>query len=291
MFRLQKSAYMNAKSNIKLGVSINYWDCGELLQSVVANIRPHAYHLSIVFQTHSNFGNIWGTADKMALERVMNSPIGVRPDAAIRCERPLADINNPKLLMLGGIHETAKRNAGLDAARSAGCTHYMSMDADEFYIATELEMVKLLMDFPYASDGSKYDVAVCQMQTYYKSPSYRIVPPEDYYVPIMYRFTDSLKFVPTSFPVLVDPSRRCEVSNPLILSRNSCQMHHMSYVRSNIARKLINSSAMLNFDVEQLKQCISHYNNWQYPQQAMMIGKTLSLIDVESVENVFGVLF
>jgi hypothetical protein len=273
---------------MKLGVSINYWDCGELLLDTIRCIRPFADHLSIVFQLKSNYGQKMSINDLRVLNYVRDNKL---VDEIIRAERPESDLRMGEKI-IAGIHETRKRNIGLELARNQFCTHYMSMDADEFYKPSEFINIKKEMD------KGKYEVILCQMQTYYKTPVYRIAPPEDYYVPVMYKITPELKFTAMpadEFPTkeqsfLVDPSRRCVVNSAFICDRNFAEMHHMSYVRQNIARKLSNSSAKLNYKPEQFNKCLDYYNNWQPHQKAMLIGTALYYHRVEVVPDFFNLL-
>jgi hypothetical protein len=63
-------------------------------------------------------------------------------------------------------------------------------------------------------------------------------------------------------------------------------MHHGSYIRDDIRKKLENSSASINFkdDIEKL---VNHYENWKYPDLVMWGGRPSKFLKVLKVENLF----
>jgi hypothetical protein len=213
---------------MKLGVSYNIFDGEELLEGSIKQIRPHVDYISVVYQVVSNFGNPCNPELVPLLERLKSEGL---VDELFEY--------NPKINKGGHSNEIQKRNIGLALSQGAGCTHHMSMDSDEYYITSEFENLKKLVE-----DGD-YDSSFCQMQTYFKSPSFEIRPLNDYYVSLIFKIKNDSNFVMMgNSPVVVDPTRRINpIKNPLILKRSDIEMYHMSYVRKNIKSKLINSSS------------------------------------------------
>jgi hypothetical protein len=181
------------------------------------------------------------------------------------------------------INEINKRNMGLYICHGENCTHFMSMDSDEFYVEEQLKAALISMEV------GDYDSSACQLQTYWKSGSWVLTPPEEYYVSLIYKIRPNVEFVlGHNFPVLVDPTRRMNPGNCKIFTRDQIEMHHMSYVRDNIAKKLFNSSAIYNFS-NRVDELISYYNDWKEGDRALLAGVEEHYYDLNKVENIFKV--
>jgi len=246
---------------VRLGISYNIFDGTELLEPSINCVRTAATFISIIYQTVSNHG--W--ADDEKLENLILD----------LNERGLIDyfkIFYPQPGRSPSENEVSKRNLGLWASRENGCTHHLSMDCDEFYYKDEFAHAI----FEIEREG--YDVTACQMQSYYKRPDLRVNPPEDYWVTFVTKIYEYSEFVLNGpFPELVDPTRRMNEGNiycPAIFHnfpRPQLQMHHMSYVRNNIRKKLENSSALDNFR-DHLDQVIDHWENFKEGDRALFAG-------------------
>lgn len=239
---------------MKLGVSYNLFDGEELLESSIKSIRTNVDFISVVYQTVSNFGNpcneeLEPLLESLHKEGLIDELFEYRPN-----------INKG-----GHYNEIRKRNIGLTLSEGAGCTHHMAMDSDEFYTNEQFKYMKKTME------ESGYDSSACQMTTYYKEPIYRLEPKEEYYVSLLFKIKQGREYViGHPFPVLVDPTRRMEPGNCKVFTRDEIEMHHMSYVRKNIRKKLQNSSASPNF--RNIDKIVDYYQKWEYPQQALMGG-------------------
>ena len=252
---------------MKLGVSYNIFDGEELLEGSIIKIREYVDFISVVYQKTSNFGD--------------------------QCNETLVDLLNnlqgkglidevyeyiPNLKKGGHFNEITKRNIGLSLSRGVNCTHHMSMDSDEYYDGEQFKNLKsLIID-------NDCDSSYCQMQTYYKSWEYALDPPEDYYVSLIFKIKPNSDYVMMApSPVLVDPTRRMSpINKPIVLPRNVIEMHHGSYIRNDIRKKLINSSASLNFknDIDKL---VNHYNEWEYPNKVLWGGSPIKTLNVKKV--------
>ena len=256
---------------MRLGISYNLFDGYELLEGSIKQIRQHVDYVSVVYQTTSNFGNSCDPELVPLLEK-------------LKSEGLIDELfeYSPKINKGGHFNEIQKRNIGLALSQGAGCTHHMSMDSDEYYLSSEFENLKKIVV------ENDYDSSYCQMQTYYKSWEYALDPPETYYVSLIFKIKNDSNFVLMApSPVLVDPTRRISgITKPLILKREQIQMHHGSYIRDDIRKKLENSSASINFkdDIEKL---VNHYENWKYPDLVMWGGRPSKFLKVLKVENLF----
>jgi glycosyltransferase involved in cell wall biosynthesis len=209
---------------MKFGVCYNVFDdAHEVFLYSLKSVRPHVDHIVVVYQTVSNRGehyvNPTYVSDLQMWHRqgIINELVYFEPQQ-------------------GWNNELSKRNIGLKQLREAGCDYVMNMDSDELYIAEEFEFMKRTL-----VEGG-YDGGACQMQTYYKTSDYVLDPPQSYYVSLMLKDDPKHSFG-TGFNVQCDPTRGWPCSNIRIFTRDEIQMHHMSYIRYDVRRKLRNSSA------------------------------------------------
>jgi hypothetical protein len=254
---------------MKLGVSYNVFDGEELLESSINSIRDNVDYISVVYQTTSNFGN---PCDE-----------GLVPLLNDLQERGLVDEvfeYRPKVNRGGHHNEITKRNIGVSLSQGAGCTHHMAMDSDEFYTHEQFNFMKKEIE-----EGD-YDSSACQMTTYYKDSIYRLDPKEEYYVSLLFKIKNTSDYVMgTQFPVLVDPTRRMNPGKCRVFTRDEIEMHHMSYVRKDLRKKLQNSSASPNF--KNIDKLVNYFEEWEYPKQGLMGGAPDTFYNIVEVERLF----
>ena len=243
------------------------FDGEELLEGSIKQIRSEVDYISVVYQTISNFGdkchkNLIPLLEELRSKGLVNEIYEFFPPS-----------------FNGSGNEVSKRNIGLELSRNNGCTHHMSMDTDEYYDIDQFKFMKKIIQ------ENGYDSSYCQMKSYYKTWEYQLDPPEDYYVSLIFEINDGSKYGyehPT--PVLVDPTRKMtNIFKPIIFSREDIEMHHGSYIRNDIRKKLTNSSAK-NVYIKELDGIINHYTNWVFPNKVLWGGKPLN---VKKVDNLF----
>lgn len=253
-----------------LGIAYNAFDSLELLVPSIRSVRNVAEYVCVVYQTKSNFHEPMSNIDQELLERARKS-----------CLVDEFILYNP-VHKGGHANELAKRNLGKDACLNAGCSYFMTMDVDEFYLEPELRFAL------NSITKSGHDASACKMQTYYKSAGYVIDPPEEYYVPLIYRM-DARKFdLRNRWPVAADPTRRLASQSVRLFDRTEVQMHHMSYVRRDLGMKLRNSSARANFH-SRIDRIVDHFNRWQPGQSALLAGKEERLYRVIETQELFSI--
>lgn len=253
-----------ATQNIKLACCYNIWDGEELLLPSIRRMRGLASKIVVVYSNTSNTGET--NPGLMSVIKQIE-------------DEGLADEIVQYFTRKGSAHqnEIAKRNLGLE--KCADCDVFMTMDCDEFYHMDELSHMLTL----FWSAG--YDSSACQMQTYYKHPDVRIVPPEDYYVPLFYR-VDKRKFVLSQkWPVVSDPTRKMLPGKMLIIERGGMEMHHFSYVRKDVRRKLRNSSAG-NF-ADRMEEIAQWHDDWTDDGKAYFAGSQVRMYETERVQLPF----
>jgi hypothetical protein len=255
---------------MKLGVSYNLFDGEELLENSIKSIRENVDYVSVVYQTESNFGNPCDKGLVPLLEKLVNN--GLIDELFMY---------KPTLNKGGHYNEIRKRNLGLYISEGAGCTHHMAMDSDEFYTDEQFKFMKEEML------KGNFDSSACQMVTYYKDSKYRLDPKEEYYVSLPFKIRQGIEYVMGKpFPVLVDPTRRMDAGSCKIFSREEIEMHHMSYVRKDIRKKLQNSSASPNF--KNIDKIVDYFNKWEYPKQGLMGGAPDKLYDIVEEPKLFN---
>lgn len=264
---------------MKLCAIYNTWQGLELLEHSFANIRPLVDAVIWVPSKVSNFGegsltdepNLQYWAETLPL----GTPIFIRqiePD-------PKKDART---------NETDKRNYGLQIAREMGFTHFICCDEDEFYEPEEFLKEKKRFENP------KLMGLVCRVKCYFKSPTLTIGY-DTTLVPFIHKITPNLRFefnknypfawtmvdgVPFthSKKIRIDPTRSMNINDDVEWSEIT--MHHYSYIRKDLKKKIRNSTARANIERSTL---VEDYVNAKEGYFCQFYGKTL-----EMSPNVFG---
>lgn len=210
---------------MKLAAIYNVWHDFDMLDHSVENIGPLVDGIIVVASEKSNYGEY--------------SPIPER-------WRDKVVIREPHFHT--AMHsETDKRNFGLNLARRAGYTHFLTIDADEFY---EPE--------PFLKEKEKFKNPalkglVCLCQVYFKSPTLT-VGLDVTLVPFIHELTPTIKhefnrkypFAWIDGQIRIDPTRSLNITSGV--ERTDLIMHHMSWVRADYNLKIRNSSARSNLE-------------------------------------------
>jgi len=255
---------------MRLGIAYNMFDSLELLEASIDTVSSVADFICVVYQEVSNFGELMSDRDRRFLEELNASG---KVDLFYEYE--------PDVGRGGHMNELVKRNLGKNLCCDNGCTHFMSMDTDEFYDPTQLQFA-----YDTIVDGS-YESCAFKMMTYWKTSKFVLDPPEQYYVSGIYTLDEREFSMRHRWPVPVDPTRRLDVGRLRIFERSEIQMHHMSYCRSDLRLKLRNSSASVNFK-NRIEKIAAYYDNWTVGQPAYLAGLEERYHDVKEVEDKFN---
>jgi hypothetical protein len=96
---------------------------------------------------------------------------------------------------------------------------------------------------------------VCKLYTYFKSPTLRFDTPDGYFVPFIHELKPDTFAGDRQYPFYVDPTRRINETDVIELP---VFMHHFSWIRKDINRKVRNSSAKRNIERSTLlADCLS----------------------------------
>lgn len=218
-------------TSMKICAIYNVWSDGlDLLKASVDNILPVVDEVIIVFSNYSNYGHF----------------------IAFQCLNPHPKVRyvnfEPNQNQTPHDNECAKRNWGLTIAKELGFTHFIGMDADEFYIQNEFWVQRQILEVRGDLVGM-----VCKTKVYFKSPTLT-VGLDHTLVPFIHKITPGLKFQLNSkdYPFAydseghahIDPTRRLNITSGVEMS--PIVMHHFSWVRSDYNLKIENSAARKN---------------------------------------------
>ncbi len=274
---------------MKLGISYNLFDGEELLESSIRAIRSEAFYVSVVYQTKSYYGNL---ADNN-IENYLKSLI----------EKGLIDeiYHYDKGFSHKDKHhfEIQKRNIGLEISKKAGCSHYLSMDVDEFYDAKQLKKAK---EYILRKNIKTSAVSIVE---YLKEPIYKLVNsytytpdvPYNFYVPFIMKIHKisfkNQKHNKKWYPCVVDPTRALNNREKFYLfSVQDIVMHHMSTIRNDLNKKYNNSNFNLGDDkvLNKIRKLQDSILNWTFEEN--QISEKYSIFEnklVEKTENHFNI--
>jgi hypothetical protein len=249
---------------MKLAAIINSWDDYDLLVPCVENIRPLVEMVIVVISYKSNYGeNRTG------------------PDGSIHEFKPGVPVFfhqiNPDLNKRPEENERNKRNFGLSIAKGLGATHFLNMDTDEYYEAEPFLKEKQRMANPNLNG------LVCASQVYFKDPMLTIGL-DTTLVTFIQKITPEVKFewnpkMPFAFvdkKIRIDPTRQVNVNKGIEWS--NIIMHHYSYVRKDLEKKIRNSTARYNLERSTIRQDFVSAKEGQF---CKFYGKTLIRASVD----------
>lgn len=242
---------------MKLAAIYCVWDDWDMLECSIKNITPLVDIVIVVYSTVSNYGET--------------------------CEPPTnfegaISINyTPLLPRRPDFNEIDKRNLALDAAKEFDATHFIMMDADEFY---EHE--------PFLKEKERFlnpslNGLVCASQVYFKSPKLTIGI-DTTLVTFIHKITPVLRFefnrnYPFAFDKLairIDPTRQLNINNGVEWSNIIC--HHYSWVRKDYEKKIRNSTARANLERSLIRQDLALAKEGE---MCKFYGKTLIRASVD----------
>ena len=273
---------------MKLGISYNLFDGKELLESSIKSVRNEAFHINVVYQTTSYYGNKAETdIEKFLLHLKAKGLID-------EIHHYNEDFSKPQK----HYYERKKRDIGLQIAKKFGCTHFLSMDVDEFYDEKQLNFAKSFIE------QNKIKTSAVSILEYLKNPQYRFVnsyaftPQDDYnfYVPFIMKINKILpqKHTGKFYPCHVDPSRSLNNKEKFYLfSKQDVVMHHMSTVRKNLHKKYANSNLNLGDEnvLKEIQDIKNDILNWDFENNRLgnsnysIFRKKL----IEKVDNKFNI--
>ncbi len=134
------------------------------------------------------------------------------------------------------INELRKRFGAIQLGYKAGFTHFIHMDCDEYYLPAEFERAKRFVE-ECGCDGS-----LVYSKTYFKRPDWEMDDVDRAFFTFIHKYRDGLTCCGSNFPYVCDPTRTVDAKDIKILDRGLITLHHYSWVRNDVLRKVRNSS-------------------------------------------------
>lgn len=255
------------EESMRLVAIYNVWDDWDMLRLSVENMRPVVDGVIIIASNSSNSGE--------------ESPIQWGDDL----QNGFSEIYQfePKPELTPMQNETDKRNHGLHLARLLGFTHFITMDADEFYHSEDISRGTKMFQ-----DNQNLKGIVVSSQVYFKSPTITIGL-DTTRVPFIHKITPDLKHCfNRNYPfaweglrdIRIDPTRSLNINDGVEFVPEIV-MHHYSWVRSDYEKKIRNSTARANIEKSTIRQDLLNATDGYY---CNFYGKVL-----HTVHNYFNI--
>lgn len=245
------------------------FDGEELLEFAVKAIRKEIDFICVTYQTTSYFGNNGDPEIHELMRRLKDQGF---IDQYIYYE--------PDLTLTPKENELILRNIGLEASKNNGCTHHISADVDEFYNSNQLVYAK--------ENIGNSDFSVAPLQGYYKDPTYLIVPVQKLLVTFIHPVENCYVYN-KNFPFKIEITRRLEKFKEYrVFNSNEMIIHHMSYVRKDIRKKLLNSDNGKFYT--KFEKFIQDFNDYQLGDRLKIVPDFINRRTVQ-VENQFNIKF
>ncbi len=224
---------------MRLAAVYNVWDGEELLIHSMNSINSAVDVIVIIWQKTSNYGETNKSIEYFC--KCLNG-------GKITVSEYIPDIK-----ILPYFNERNKREQGLHVAIAEECTHFFFVDCDEFYFADEIERAKAHIEH------HNIDSTVCLLNTFYRHPTWQLVPIEGYFVPFIHKISPIFNVGIQDYPVPVDHTRSYYPHESFHEFRSEdIMMYHYSFCRNDIGRKLRNSTAIKDFGV--IEESINLWN-------------------------------
>jgi hypothetical protein len=252
----------------KLGLGIIAFEGTEHIANIIYEVKEFCDEIVVCLQETSYHGD---PIDEKDIDNIINlKNLGYVDDVIwfvpsnLYPEEPVA---GPRMV------ETDKRNFILDFLQNERqCSHSMVIDSDEFYDRTDFKKAK---DIINADDN--IHVAYCQYINYYRDYQHLLLWPYQCYVPFITESQYRFDFKYGSFDKASDPTRRYFIDGENkvyhIIPYNIVKMHHLSWIRKDIEKKLDGWSAKRYFsNIQGLREAIlERYYNYQDGQNAIIM--------------------
>lgn len=276
--------YKNIK---KVGLAIICFEGTEHLYNIISTLRDSVDYVSLGLQRLSYHGDKISEIDLQEIYRLRDEDKIL--DKIVEIELDTTQ--------LARVQETEKRNILIQDAEDNGCSHVIVIDSDEYYTKKSFE--KALQEI----DDNDYEMTYCQYVNYYHDYKHYLKYPFErgMYVPFVSKTKYRHQFECTDFNMPSDPTRRyvrpydkiTKAKNSKgeivdvkhytvdyhIFDWNTVKMHHLSWLRADIRKKLYSwSSKKLFKDYETLidkaVDCFNHFDESNDKSEALMLFNT-----------------
>lgn len=214
---------------MKLIAIYSVWDSEEHLEGSIKQIRPYVDHVIAYVQTLSNHNEIYAGG--------LNECNRLKELGLI----DTVQLFDPQLGLTVLKTETHKRQLGINYARFNGYTHFIHLDCDEYYKPLEFKAAKEYIE------ENNINASVVKIKTYWKNPEWVFDSFDSYYVPFICKVNPETKCGNfKEFLFYCDPTRKINTENAELFNEELVYLHHYSWIRNSIERKIRNSTARAN---------------------------------------------
>lgn len=276
---------------MKLCVGYIVFDGLETLEYSIKSIRKQVDTVIVSYQTVS-WGGTPAKSNLFSSLQLMNQSGLIDHLIEFTKFKP-SSLRTASEVMMAKKFELNKRQDCLSLANALSCSHYLSMDADEFYRESEFESAKAQIE------KEKLDATAVHYINYVTPTLHRGYA--RWLVPFIYRITPTAKHhaLQTHFSG-IDPTRGMIDDSYVkwkVLDKSLITMHHMEMVRADLTSKYLASSRffpnrnllpILEKDVisskttKVLKFTAAHLGDTQSPKEGQLLTEC---------ENEFGIIF
>ena len=265
----------------KVGLAIICFEGTEHLYNIISAIRESVDYVSIGLQRLSYHGDPILNVDLNEIFRLRDEDHLVDNIVEIELDTTQA----------ARVQETEKRNLLIQDAEDHGCSHVLVIDSDEYY-------TKKAFDYGLQQiDEHDYDMTYCQYVNYYHDYMHYLKYPfaDGMYVPFVSKTKYRHSFECNDFPKPSDPTRRfvctkevvnadgtktkVKIGDYHIFEWNEVKMHHLSWLRADIRKKLENWSSkkvFANYDdlIDRAVMAFEKFDEDDSNAQALMLFNT-----------------
>lgn len=154
-------------------------------------------------------------------------------------------------------NESVKHQLMIEEAKKNGSTHFFLSATDHYYHASEFIAAKKIVE------RDDYDVTFTKMFTYYKFPTWQLIPIEDYCMPFIMKLYANTEIVNRTYPIVVDPSVKVNTCEKwMLFASDLIMMHHYSMIRTDIKSKFLNAAASIRWGKNAVDVFVAEYENY-----------------------------
>ena len=250
--------YKNIK---KVGLGVCCFDATELLEGILSEIRDLVDYIVIGYQNISYNGDPISNTDFNEIQRLksiglINEIIEIKLDSS---KKPREQ-------------EKDKRNLLIQHCENVGCSHALIIDSDEYYKHNTFQRALETID------ENNYEITYCQYINYYHDFQHCEKYPfqQGMYVPFVTKVQYRYNYDGQDFKKPSDPTRRYVRPKKIENKKEvylvdyyefpwkDLKMHHLSWIRANIRKKLNNWSSKTVFKNynDLIDMAVESYNNF-----------------------------
>lgn len=256
----------------KLGLGIVAFEGTEHIKNITYEIRDYVDEIIVCLQKKSYCGNPIDNEDVNEVEELLNHG-WVDKIVWFSPVKKYDNIPEDDKKTVQRLIETDKRNFILDILENDGCSHSMIIDSDEFYNGGEFKEAKDCF-----SNDPDMKVSYCRYLNYWQDYYHYLVWSHKTYVPFITEAKYRFSFNARCFNGSIDLTRIYFLNEGEYyhtFSWDKIHMHHFSWIRKDIKKKIECWSSLPYFDSGIKDVVYNAYIKWKPYLCAKIIGPKL----------------